>query len=65
MIIPTHSREDPGVFKTSVNIPKGRYEYKFLVDGDWMLDSKMVCVIKNYVNIHTVHVFSIRAQVIV
>jgi 1,4-alpha-glucan branching enzyme len=29
---------EAGVWKKMVMIPPGRYEYKFLVDGQWMLD---------------------------
>lgn len=29
-----------GVWKTSLNLPSGRYEYRFLVDGDWQNDQK-------------------------
>jgi len=27
-----------GRFSTSVLLPKGRHEYKFVVDGDWCID---------------------------
>jgi len=33
------SREN-GWWEKRVALPSGRYRYKFLVDGEWMLDSK-------------------------
>ncbi len=27
-------------FETSISLPPGRYEYKFIVDGDWVEDPK-------------------------
>ena len=37
-----------GKWKASVSLSPGRYEYKFLVDGDWQNDQKPVeCVPNN------------------
>ena len=31
-------REKKGVFTTTMLLPKGRHEYKFVVDGTWCVD---------------------------
>lgn len=31
-------KEDSGVYTTTVQLPKGKYEYKFVVDGNWVTD---------------------------
>jgi 1,4-alpha-glucan branching enzyme len=31
-------RHDDGRWETTVALAPGRYQYKFLVDGDWLLD---------------------------
>jgi len=31
-------RDDGGNWETTVALPPGRYEYKFVVDGQWILD---------------------------
>jgi len=33
-------KDKSGVWKRSVMLPPGRYEYKFLVDGQWRNDPK-------------------------
>lgn len=36
---PIHMKRDKnGVWKTSVSLPPGTYEYRFLVDGHWLDD---------------------------
>lgn len=34
-----HHPED-GVFRAKINLPEGKHEYKFIVDGEWHLDTK-------------------------
>ncbi|OVE75895.1 hypothetical protein BVX97_03305 [bacterium E08(2017)] len=29
---------DDGVYSTSIMIPKGRHEYKFVINGEWSVD---------------------------
>ena len=38
-------RDENGVWNKAVIIPPGKYEYKFLVDGEWMEDpgNEQVC----------------------
>lgn len=38
-------KEKDGVWEGNVVLPQGRYEYKFLVDGQWMCDpmNEQVC----------------------
>jgi 1,4-alpha-glucan branching enzyme len=31
-------RDDDGHWKTTVALPPGRYQYKFIVDGEWIAD---------------------------
>lgn len=33
-------RDENGVWKKTVIVPLGRYEYKFLVDGEWWNDPR-------------------------
>lgn len=42
-------RDKNGVWKKTVMIPPGRYEYKFLVDGEWWHDpgNRDVCYNKH------------------
>jgi 1,4-alpha-glucan branching enzyme len=35
-----HSRGNDGHYRTSLLLPKGRHEYKFVVDGAWCVDVK-------------------------
>ncbi|XP_058127523.1 5'-AMP-activated protein kinase subunit beta-1-like [Anopheles ziemanni] len=39
--------ESHGSFVTIVNIPEGDHQYKFLVDGEWMHDPKLKCVVRD------------------
>jgi 1,4-alpha-glucan branching enzyme len=32
------SRQDDGLWSTRLALPPGRYEYKFVVDGQWLPD---------------------------
>ena len=32
------SRQEDGLWETSLALPPGRYEYKFVVDGQWRPD---------------------------
>jgi len=32
-------KDESGIWKVSMMIPPGKYEYKLLVDGQWRLDS--------------------------
>lgn len=36
-----------GVFSLTLPVPPGRYEYKFVVDGDWVHDNEVTNVVKN------------------
>jgi len=29
------NRDDEGIWRTSLELPPGRYEFKFIVDGEW------------------------------
>jgi 1,4-alpha-glucan branching enzyme len=40
-------RDNTGRFKLSINLSPGRYQYKFLVDGRWMVDQKPTMLIDN------------------
>ncbi len=31
-------KEDNGIYKTTVQLPKGKFAYKFVVDGNWVTD---------------------------
>ena len=31
-------KEENGIYKTTVQLPKGKYAYKFVVDGNWVTD---------------------------
>jgi 1,4-alpha-glucan branching enzyme len=33
-----HDNPNSGVFKTTLMLPPGRHEYKFVVDGEWHVD---------------------------
>ena len=35
-----HERGNDGKYRTSLLLPKGRHEYKFVVDGVWCVDAK-------------------------
>ena len=35
-----HDRGKSGAFRTSLLLPKGRHEYKYLVNGTWCADPK-------------------------
>ena len=35
---PLRASEDDGLYTVSLNLPKGRHEYKFVVDGQWQVD---------------------------
>lgn len=38
-----------GIWKASINLTPGRYEYKFLVDGEWKNDPRCLnCVPNNF-----------------
>jgi 1,4-alpha-glucan branching enzyme len=39
--------DDKGTWKKILFLPKGRYEYKFLVDGRWMNDPKNNWMVEN------------------
>jgi len=30
--------EDNGIYKTTIQLPKGKFTYKFVVDGNWVTD---------------------------
>jgi 1,4-alpha-glucan branching enzyme len=34
------SRNENGCWEKQIKLPHGRYRYKFVVDGEWMVDSK-------------------------
>jgi 1,4-alpha-glucan branching enzyme len=36
-----------GVYMTSVMLPSGKYEYKFIVNGKWCLDPKCATSVPN------------------
>ncbi len=38
----TYSRSKLGVFTATVPLSEGRHDYKFVVDGEWMLDVNQV-----------------------
>jgi len=35
---PMKDNPNDGSFKTTLNIPSGRHEYKFVVNGEWLTD---------------------------
>ncbi len=35
---PLEYHPEIGHFRTSLHLPKGRYEYRFVVNGDWVTD---------------------------
>lgn len=43
----TMRKQKDGTFIVSVDIPPGRYEYKFVVDGSWVHDGDVPGVISN------------------
>lgn len=43
----TMRKQKDGTFIVSVDIPPGRYEYKFVVDGRWVHDGDVPGVISN------------------
>jgi len=40
-------RDKRGVWRTRVALPGGRYEYRFIVDGDWQNDPNACGVVPN------------------
>lgn len=36
----TAKKDKNGLWKASVTVPTGTYEYKFVVDGSWIVDPK-------------------------
>jgi hypothetical protein len=44
---PMHDDPDEGFFTTTLVLPRGRYEYKFLVDGNWCPDPKCATSVSN------------------
>ena len=40
-------KDKDGVFSLTLPVSPGRYEYKFVVDGDWVHDSEVTDVVKN------------------
>ncbi len=40
-------KDRDGKWRITVNLPPGRYEYRFLVDGDWQNDQRPVECIPN------------------
>ncbi|MGE5279798.1 MAG: isoamylase early set domain-containing protein [Deltaproteobacteria bacterium] len=36
----TAKRDRKGLWKASVSVPSGTYEYKFVIDGNWITDPK-------------------------
>lgn len=40
-------QDSNGMWKKIVMVPPGRYEYKFLVDGQWQLDPENVQICTN------------------
>ncbi len=41
-VLYNYSRSKAGVFTATVPLPEGRHDYKFVVDGEWMLDVNQV-----------------------
>lgn len=41
------TRDKTGRFKIRIRLSPGRYQYKFLVDGRWMVDQKPTTLIDN------------------
>jgi len=35
---PMKEKRGTGLYSATISLPKGRYEYKFVVDGIWMVD---------------------------
>jgi 1,4-alpha-glucan branching enzyme len=40
-------RQKDGTFSVTVRVPPGRYEYKFVLDGDWVHDTDVVDTVMN------------------
>ena len=40
-------RTSNGLWKVSINLPPGRYEYRFLVDGQWQNDPNCAAFVPN------------------
>ncbi len=40
-------RSKQGIWTTTLNLPPGSYEYRFLVDGDWCNDPHCADTIRN------------------
>jgi 5'-AMP-activated protein kinase regulatory beta subunit len=40
-------RGKDGAFSVTVAVPKGRHEYKFILDGDWVHDPDVAEVVTN------------------
>ena len=43
------NRDATGRWKVSMNLNPGRYEYRFLVDGEWQNDQRPVFLVDNSV----------------
>ena len=40
-------KDQDGKWRVSINLPSGRYQYRYLVDGDWQNDQRPVECIPN------------------
>lgn len=43
-------RDSKGTWKITVELELGRYEYRFLIDGEWQNDTNCTCYIPNPYN---------------
>ena len=41
------SRDAKGIWKVALSLPSGRYEYRFIVDGEWKNDPRCSEVVSN------------------
>ncbi len=47
-------QESNGIYEIEIDLAEGRYEYKFIVDGDWKLDNAAEAVEDKFGNINSI-----------
>ncbi len=47
---PLKPRAKSGAYVTTLDLPEGTHEYKFVVDGNWQIDPSNPCVTPNGAN---------------